>query len=199
VRDALYIPGDEDKKSLFESLLDLKRLNTLFDTGELQFGEDAIGARFVNNRRESIYKLSQHHSSLDGVMKDGYTVQLHQPQRFQDNLWRLVASMEAGLHTLVGCNAYLTPKNTQGLAPHWDDVFVVILQMYGEKDWQVWRCNHLPRYPSGDFEVDALGKAYMSVKMTPGDALFLPRGFYPSGKSGHGGLWTSDIFLGPAV
>jgi len=32
--------------------------------------------------------------------------------------------MEDKFGCLVGANAYLTPPNSQGLAPHWDDVEV---------------------------------------------------------------------------
>lgn len=40
--------------------------------------------------------------------------QVHQPQRFSDELWRLLAALEARLGCLVGSNAYLTPAGTQG-------------------------------------------------------------------------------------
>ena len=40
--------------------------------------------------------------------------QFHQPQRFSEELWRLLAALERQLGCLVGCNSYLTPKGTQG-------------------------------------------------------------------------------------
>jgi len=46
--------------------------------------------------------------------------QVHQPQRWEDNAWRLMAALESQLGALVGANAYLTPPGTQGLAPHHD-------------------------------------------------------------------------------
>lgn len=46
--------------------------------------------------------------------KQGCTMQVHQPQRFSDPLWRLCAALEAQLGCLVGCNAYITPPGTQG-------------------------------------------------------------------------------------
>ena len=39
--------------------------------------------------------------------KQGCTLQVHQPQRFSDPLWRLCAALEARLGCLVGCNAYM--------------------------------------------------------------------------------------------
>ena len=40
--------------------------------------------------------------------------QFHQPQRFSDDFWRLLAALERQLGCLVGANTYLTPPGTQG-------------------------------------------------------------------------------------
>ena len=45
-----------------------------------------------------------------GLYNEGCTLQLHQPQRWNPALWRLVAAMETQLGCLVGANAYLTPS-----------------------------------------------------------------------------------------
>ena len=58
-------------------------------------------------------------------------LQVLQPQRFNDSVWRLVSALERKLGCLVGCNAYITPPNTQGLAPHHDDVELWICQTQG--------------------------------------------------------------------
>ncbi len=59
-------------------------------------------------------------------------LQVLQPQRFSDGIWRLVSALERQLGCLVGCNAYITPPNTQGLAPHHDDIELWICQTQGE-------------------------------------------------------------------
>lgn len=41
--------------------------------------------------------------------QEGCTIQLHQPQRWNEELWRLIAALERQLGCLVGANAYLTP------------------------------------------------------------------------------------------
>lgn len=48
--------------------------------------------------------------------------QVVQPQRWEEKCYRLLSALEARLGCLVGLNAYLTPKGTQGLAPHHDEV-----------------------------------------------------------------------------
>ena len=46
---------------------------------------------------------------------EGCTIQLHQPQRFSDPLWRLIAALEKQLGCLVGANAYHTPAGALSL------------------------------------------------------------------------------------
>ena len=176
--DQLYVPSGDDgqKKALFSSLIDMKALSNTFPS--LTPGIDYIGARFREGRRESLVDVPPS-SSLEDLMGDGWTVQLHQPQRFDefDNLFRLMTALEARLQTLVGCNLYATPKNSQGLAPHWDDVNVIVLQLQGEKHWDVWECQQRPNVPSGDLDGEALGAPTTRHCMQPGDVLYLPRGF----------------------
>ena len=71
--------------------------------------------------------------ALQRLLADGYTLQVHQPQRFNGPLWRLCASLEAAFGALVGANVYVTPPGCQGLAPHYDDVDVWVLHTQGTK------------------------------------------------------------------
>ena len=57
------------------------------------------------------------------------TVQFFQPQRFSDDLVIISAGFEHVFGSLAGASAYLTPANSQGLAPHHDDVDVFVLQV----------------------------------------------------------------------
>ena len=174
---AVYVASGDDpaKTALLASLFDTKKLSERFPS--LKPGVDYIGARFREGRRESLHDAPS--PSLEDVMADGWTVQLHQPQRFDefDNLYRLMAGLEAELQTLVGCNAYLTPSSSQGLAPHWDDVSVIVIQVKGVKKWDVWECQQRPNVPSGDLDGEALGEPTSRYCMRPGDILYLPRGF----------------------
>ena len=179
---ARHIPATTLNRSLFPSLLNIDAVEGMFSEGKLEFGVDAIGARFVDNARESLFTLPD--SSIKAAMELGWTIQLHQPQRFADDLWRMMAAMEAEMGTLVGANAYLTPAKTQGLAPHWDDVHVAVLQMYGTKTWSVWEQRQSMNYSSGDLDARGLGVPSMVVEMRPGDVLLLPRGFIHQAVSG---------------
>lgn len=87
-----------------------------------------------------------------------------------------------------GC--YLvTPPESQGLAPHWDDVDVFVLQMEGTKMWKLHERteseNQYPLTSSGDINFKDIddAKLIMQCTLNPGDLLYFPRGtvepFFP--------------------
>lgn len=82
---------------------------------------------------------------------------------------------------MVGSNVYLTPPNSQGFAPHYDDIEAFVLQLEGAKHWRIYAPRtpqeHLPRVSSGNFSQDEIGEPVLDVKMLPGDLLYFPRGF----------------------
>jgi hypothetical protein len=83
-------------------------------------------------------------------------------------------------------NSYLTPPNSQAVPPHADDRDVLVFQLVGSKDWQVYQSVPVP-YP---YPHEQVGKAGMKVPqdvldgplsisttLRPGDVLYMPRGF----------------------
>ncbi|GBG29628.1 Bifunctional lysine-specific demethylase and histidyl-hydroxylase NO66 [Hondaea fermentalgiana] len=106
------------------------------------------------------------------------TVQFFQPQRYVNALWKHMASLEADFDALWGANVYITPPGTQGLAPHYDDVDVFVLQCAGEKRWFVHDAAEPHQVLAMEYSEDLqrLGKKRMEVVLRPGDLLYLPRG-----------------------
>ncbi|KAF1792161.1 Peptide methionine sulfoxide reductase [Phytophthora cactorum] len=84
------------------------------------------------------------------------------PQKFSDDVWKLLATLEDEWGCMAGANTYLTPKNTQGFAPHFDDIEAFLLQTEGCKHWKVYQplneSDMLARYPSGNYKPEELGK-----------------------------------------
>ena len=112
--------------------------------------------------------------------KDLCSVRILHPQRFLDSIWRFVAALDNFWMCPVGSNAYLTPPQSQGFAPHWDDIDAFILQLEGQKRWRLYAptsSSHiLPMRSSRDFNRDELGDVILDVVLEPGDLLYLPRG-----------------------
>jgi hypothetical protein len=88
-------------------------------------------------------------------------------------------ALEADLGHPVQANAYYTPRSAQGLPVHHDTHDVFCLQVAGEKRWLVYKpALELPlqdqRYSE---ELGEPGEPVLDVTLTPGDTLYLPRGW----------------------
>jgi 50S ribosomal protein L16 3-hydroxylase len=109
--------------------------------------------------------------------------------------WLRALGRELGLPPqFVGCNAYFSPTG-EGLQKHFDHHEVIIVQVSGEKRWQI-AANETIRFPSESY-VPAYGlprelSLYApecpermppeseEVLLRSGSALFLPRGYWHS-------------------
>jgi lysine-specific demethylase/histidyl-hydroxylase NO66 len=87
--------------------------------------------------------------------------------------------LEARLGHPVQANAYLTPRQSQGLPVHHDTHDVFVLQVAGTKRWLVYDpVLELPlREQRYDPELGAPGETVLDVVLGPGDTLYLPRGW----------------------
>jgi lysine-specific demethylase/histidyl-hydroxylase NO66 len=83
----------------------------------------------------------------------------------------------------VGCTAYLTPPDSQGIAPHHDDVEVFILQTQGSKSWQLFAPQRELSHKYEKTPPGTLGKAMMEVTLEQGDLLYIPRGVIHQAKA----------------
>jgi hypothetical protein len=114
-----------------------------------------------------------------GAYADGYTLVLNNLQRRSRGVSLLVRAMELGLRQPVGANAYLTPANARGLAPHFDDHDVFVLQVDGEKTWHVHPAQR--ELPLRDEHVhvgaEVIGPEVATFRLRPGELLYLPRGW----------------------
>jgi lysine-specific demethylase/histidyl-hydroxylase NO66 len=87
--------------------------------------------------------------------------------------------LEAALGHPAQANAYFTPRSAQGLAVHHDTHDVFVLQVAGEKHWRVYEpVLELPlrdqRYSK---ELGRPGEPVEDVVLSPGDTMYLPRGW----------------------
>lgn len=103
------------------------------------------------------------------------------PQTFIPELHRFNATLQEYFHSMVGANVYLTPANSQGFAPHYDDIEAFVLQIEGKKEWLLYAPRNddevLPRESSENFRQDELGDPAFKVVLSPGDLLYFPRGW----------------------
>jgi len=122
--------------------------------------------------------------TVEDLIKQGNTIQFHQPQRFSKSIHQLIELFESQFKSLAGCNVYLTPEKTQGLAPHYDNIDAFVIQLEGSKKWTFWTPKSddekLPigsesvDIPENDLTEDLYEK--QEVLLEKGDFCYFPRG-----------------------
>lgn len=109
------------------------------------------------------------------------------PQTFLPHLNKFNATLQEYFHCLVGANIYLTPPNSQGFAPHYDDIEAFVLQIEGQKEWSLYaprsEAEILPRESSRNFSEDEIGEPCYKTILKPGDMLYFPRGWIHQAKT----------------
>ncbi|XP_075053129.1 ribosomal oxygenase 2 isoform X2 [Mixophyes fleayi] len=163
--------------SYYQSLFPMKDLRHASSKG-IFYGRDVNmckckhGKKVVLQRRGKANYLE----ILKDFRRSKATIQFHQPQRFNDKLWHIMEKLECFFGTLVGCNVYITPSESQGLPPHHDDVEVFILQVEGEKHWRLYK----PITPlAREYDVvppDVVITQTHDILLKEGDMLYFPRG-----------------------
>ncbi|XP_012259857.2 ribosomal oxygenase 1 [Athalia rosae] len=154
----------------------------------LQFTKNVDVTSYSDGKRETHNPIGR---ALPSVVWDYYmngcSVRLLNPQTFIPKLHVLNATLQEYFGCLVGANAYLTPPNTQGFAPHYDDIEAFILQIEGKKRWRLYKPRSddefLPRLSSDNFDQSEIGDPIMDIVLEAGDLLYFPRGTIHQGET----------------
>ncbi|XP_015268517.1 PREDICTED: bifunctional lysine-specific demethylase and histidyl-hydroxylase MINA [Gekko japonicus] len=187
---------DPSMASCYRSLFQLNDLKSLVSQG-LCYGRDINVCRCVNGKKKIFNKdgkVNYRQLKKDFDHKKA-TIQFHQPQRFKDELWRIQEKLECFFGSLVGSNVYITPPGSQGLPPHYDDVEVFILQLEGEKHWQLYQPTvNLAQEYNVEPE-DRIGTPTHDFLLKPGDLLYFPRGTIHQADTPPGGSHSTHVTI----
>eukprot|EP01147_Barroeca_monosierra_P008093 gene8093-10100_t len=169
------------RKNLITGLFTLDDLQTIVEEHKLEFIQDVNVCMYKNGRKMN--KNPQGISAcvswnaLDEHLKDGSTLQFHQPQRYLPKLQQLMVSLESRFGCLFGANVYITPPFSQGLSPHHDDIEAFVLQTVGSKEWMLYPPQQqLASSCSKDLLHSDIGSPVYCGKVKAGDMLYFPRG-----------------------
>ena len=116
--------------------------------------------------------------AVRALMADGATYVMEAVQRVCPEIGQLSRHFEQQFHCPSPVNLYVTPPHTQGFRPHFDVQNVFVLQLHGTKCWRVY-APHIKR-PLPSQAVDGAvppGELLHEITLTPGDLLYIPRGF----------------------
>lgn len=139
--------------------------------------------RYTDGKKQTMNKEGKRAdgNSWKRFEEDGCSLRLLRPQEYNDDLWQVISRLESFYECMWGANLYLTPGNSQGFAPHYDDIDAFVVQLHGRKLWKLYKHREdgydvLPRYSSVDFEEKDLPEVLMEVMLEQGDMLYIPRG-----------------------
>jgi len=118
------------------------------------------------------------------LFADGSTLVLQALHRVWRPILEFCQRLAAELGHPVQANAYVTPPQNQGFSAHYDVHDVFVLQIEGEKQWRV----HPPVLESplrdqpwndrkSSVERQAQEPPVLEAVLSPGDCLYLPRGY----------------------
>ncbi|KAM9355485.1 ribosomal oxygenase 1 isoform 2-T2 [Pholidichthys leucotaenia] len=119
------------------------------------------------------------------LYKSGCSLRMLNPQAFSSTVWNVLSILQEQFGSMVGANIYLTPPDTQGFAPHYDDIEAFVVQLEGKKHWRVYSPRSedevLPVFSSPNFSQADIGEPILDVVVEAGDLLYFPRGFIHQG------------------
>jgi ribosomal protein L16 Arg81 hydroxylase len=119
-------------------------------------------------------------ASVRNDFADGYTIVMDGVEQYVRTIGTLARSLEVELNFPTQVNAYITPPESSGLVPHYDDHDVLILQIHGSKTWHLYVGADLPaREIQRDKDKAVVPErlpAPTDVHLTAGDVLYVPRG-----------------------
>jgi len=163
-----------------KTLFSYDQLKKILAEKKLKYGVDVNLCKLVDNKKH-VFNKKEPNVKLayleDMFQKNKVTIQFHQPQRFSDPLWKLIEKFECYFQCLVGSNIYITPSETQGLAPHHDDIEAFVIQLEGSKHWLLYKpVIELPNEYSQDMDPSVLKEPTHDIILETGDIMYFPRG-----------------------
>ncbi|XP_055638168.1 bifunctional lysine-specific demethylase and histidyl-hydroxylase NO66 [Toxorhynchites rutilus septentrionalis] len=112
--------------------------------------------------------------------EEGCSIRMLNPQTYLNGVYEMNVKLQEFFHCMTGANFYLTPPNSQGFAPHYDDIEAFVLQVEGRKHWKLYSPRDasevLARVSSPNFNQEEIGLPILEVTLEPGDLLYFPRG-----------------------
>ncbi|KPI95894.1 Lysine-specific demethylase NO66 [Papilio xuthus] len=152
-----------NKPKYYNDLISTPLIDNMLRTDNIQYTKNLDITSYKNGKRETHNPVGR---ALPHIVWDFYlhgcSIRLLNPQTYMPKLHLLNATLQEHFTSFVGANAYLTPPDSQGFAPHYDDIEAFILQAEGKKHWRIYKPlkenELLPRVSSRNFSETEIGQ-----------------------------------------
>jgi ribosomal protein L16 Arg81 hydroxylase len=178
-----YLHIARNNPTYYDSILNTDDIDLFFQNKTLA----SSGLRVVEKGDElPAWKWTHRNSSIANndtlfvLFNQGKTIIINGGDRSILKLVNYCSDLEKELKFRLQFNIYITPHNSQGFAPHYDDHDVFIMQTTGTKIWRLYNTPiELPSCKQPHCKIKdkyELGEPTFEVELKPGDLLYIPRG-----------------------
>lgn len=138
---------------------------------------DAYLTRQVTRRGQSLPVVNM--DRLGQLLQSGCSLVLDALDAFDPTMEVACRALQWWSREVVQVNTYLTTNQAAGFSLHWDDHDVVIVQLAGEKSWEVRGSSRpVPMYRDAEPNTDPSQEIVWSGTMRAGDVMHIPRGYW---------------------
>ncbi|XP_017965707.1 bifunctional lysine-specific demethylase and histidyl-hydroxylase NO66 [Drosophila navojoa] len=165
----------------YSQLISFQMIDEMLIENQLEFTTNIDVTTYKKGVRQTLNPVGRAMSpAIWGYYGDGCSIRILNPSTYLPKLRQLCSSLQEFFHCLVGANVYLTPPNSQGFAPHYDDIEAFVVQVEGRKRWRLYappqQSDVLARTSSRNYKQEELGKPLFDAFLEAGDILYFPRG-----------------------
>jgi hypothetical protein len=116
---------------------------------------------------------------LGALVKSGCTLVADQLNAYDPTLEVACRALQWWTRELVQVNAFLTTNQAAGFELHWDDHDVIIVQLAGEKSWEIRGPSRpVPMFRDGAPNLEPSDEMVWSGTLRAGEVMHIPRGYW---------------------
>ncbi|MFB7473729.1 JmjC domain-containing protein [Kitasatospora sp. NPDC056184] len=131
----------------------------------------------VSPRGQSIPMANMHR--LGDLLRQGATLIMDQVNVFDPTMEVACRALQWWARERVQVNAYLTTNAAEGFPLHWDDHDVIVVQLSGQKDWEVRAASRTaPMYRDADPNSAPSETVIFNGTLHAGNVMHIPRGHW---------------------
>ncbi|UUN26602.1 cupin domain-containing protein [Streptomyces sp. FIT100] len=150
----------------------------------------------VSPRGQAIPMVNMHR--LGDLLRDGATLIMDQLNTFDPTMEAACRALQWWTHERVQVNTYLTTNEASGFPLHWDDHDVIVVQLAGEKEWEVRDTSRAaPMYRDADPNNTPSDTVIFDGTLQAGDVMHIPRGhWHHASRTGSGSGFSLHATFG---
>lgn len=151
----------------------------------------------VTSRRGQAIPMVDMHR-LGQLLESGCTLVVDAINRWDATMEVACRSWQWWAKERVQVNTYLTTQATPGFGLHWDDHDVIIVQLAGDKRWDVCTPSRpAPMYRDAAPNSEPSNERVWSGTLTAGDVMHIPRGYWHRAtRTAHGAGYSLHVTFG---